>query len=88
MQDAIEHSRQAIELNPEYVEAYANLAAAYAQVNRLDEAIADAQKALELARTKGRTDLMGTLESSLNDYRARRAAAPGGPAAGSNSPAP
>ena len=65
---AIEHFEQAMRLKPT-VEAYSNLAAAYALANRKADAIAAAEKALELARAEGETALAEQLEAGLTAYR-------------------
>ncbi|HTS19729.1 MAG TPA: tetratricopeptide repeat protein [Verrucomicrobiae bacterium] len=48
------------------------LAAAYAAAGRLGDAVATAQKAISLARSEGRMQLAGEIETRLDLYRARR----------------
>ncbi len=67
--EAIEHYEQALRLKPDYVKAYSNLALAYAQTNRPDQAVAAAQKAIDLARSQGQTALAKQLEDWLKSYR-------------------
>jgi protein O-mannosyl-transferase len=68
--EAIGHYEQALRINSDYLEAYANLAPALAQAHRLAEAVAIAQKGLELARSKGQTALAKQFEDMLNTFRA------------------
>jgi spermidine synthase len=49
------------------------LAAAYAAATRFGDAIATAEKALELARAGGQTRMAGQIESRLQLYRGGRA---------------
>jgi tetratricopeptide (TPR) repeat protein len=49
------------------------LAAAYAAAGRFDEAIITAEKAIELARTAGQTQLVGRIEMRLGLYQTGRA---------------
>ena len=50
--DGVEQFEQALQLKPD-ITGYANLAMAYAQAGRTDEAILAADRALELARAQG-----------------------------------
>ena len=68
--EAIGHFEQALSLEPD-VEGCANLAFAYALVQRCDDAIATAQRAVELARSQGKTALATELEAWLSSYRDR-----------------
>jgi protein O-mannosyl-transferase len=63
--EAIEHYKQALRIKPDYIEAYANLASAYAKANRPAEAVQFAKKGLEIARSKGQTDLAKQFEDFL-----------------------
>ena len=45
------------------------LAAAYADAGRIDDAIATAQKAIELARSAGQSQLVGEIQARLKLYR-------------------
>jgi protein O-mannosyl-transferase len=69
-QQAIEHYRHALAMNPNHIDANFNSALAYAQIGQSSEAVAAAQKALELARSQGKTVLAKQLEDWLNSYRA------------------
>ncbi len=51
MEAAIDDLNRAIELDPNYNEAYLNRGLAYSEVNRLDEAIVDLSRAIELDPT-------------------------------------
>lgn len=70
VQEAIPRYLEAIRLNPDYVEAFANLASTYGDAGRSSEATAAAQKALELARSKGQTALAKQIENWLKSYLA------------------
>jgi tetratricopeptide (TPR) repeat protein len=48
------------------------LAAAYAEAGRFDEAVATAQRAIDLAQTLGRTDLAGDIRWRLAFYKSRQ----------------
>jgi len=50
---AVELLEKAIALSPDYAIAYTNLTAAYVRVRKLDEAIATAQRAVDLSGSKG-----------------------------------
>ena len=52
-EEAAKQFQQAVQLQPDYAEAWANLAAAFGDLNRWAEAQAAANKALELARAQG-----------------------------------
>jgi tetratricopeptide (TPR) repeat protein len=67
--EAIEQYEQAIRLKPDYDAAYSNLVLAYAKAGRSADAIAAARKAIELARSKGRTAQAEEIENWLNSYR-------------------
>lgn len=51
--EAIPHLEKVIELSPEYIPAYQQLAGAYNEVGRFDDAIRTVQKALPLTEEKG-----------------------------------
>jgi hypothetical protein len=57
-------------LKPTYTEVYYYMALAYASLHQSSNAIAAAQKALELARSQGKTPLAKQIEDWLNAYRA------------------
>jgi tetratricopeptide (TPR) repeat protein len=48
LNEAVDHYGQALRLNPDYVAAHCNLAEAYAEMGRLDDAIAQLELALKL----------------------------------------
>ena len=69
--EAIEQYQQALSLSPGgSIRAYANMAIAYAGLHRPGEAIAAAQKGVDLARSQGRTERAESIEGWLNSYRA------------------
>jgi tetratricopeptide (TPR) repeat protein len=65
LQEAIEHFKLSLRFKPEFAEAYYNLALAYAKTGRSAEAVASAQKALELAKTQGKTEQANKIEDWL-----------------------
>ncbi|MGA2799130.1 MAG: tetratricopeptide repeat protein [Thermoguttaceae bacterium] len=64
------HYQQALRLNPDLINAYYNLALAYARLQQSSEAVAAARKGLELARSAGQANLAKQIEDWLNSYRA------------------
>src|SRR5208282_3782613 len=62
------------------------LAAAYAAAGRFDEAIATAQKAIDLARSAGQTELVKEIDSRLELYHNGRAYRPSPEATGPSNP--
>ena len=70
--EAIEHLQQALRLEPNFSDGYFNLATAYVQMHRSAEALAAAQKALELAHTQGKTVLELRIKSWLKNYRSQQ----------------
>ncbi len=75
LQEAVDQLTTALRLNPNRLPAYTKLTAAYAQLQRPAEAIATAEKALEVARSSGQTQLAGQIESWLANFRAQQAKA-------------
>jgi tetratricopeptide (TPR) repeat protein len=69
-QQAIEHYRHALAPNPNDIYAYYNSALAHAEMGQSSEAVAAAQKALELARSQGQAAQVKQIEDWLNSYRA------------------
>jgi tetratricopeptide (TPR) repeat protein len=74
--EAIEHFEAAALLavrNPsEVFTAYANLARAYSQANRPQDAEANAHKAIQLARSQNQPALAAQVEAWLEQVRAER----------------
>ncbi len=70
--EAIEHVKQALRIKPDYTGAYYLMAMAYARINQTTEAIAAAQKALNLARSEKQTVLARQIEDWLNSYQGLR----------------
>ena len=71
---AVTLAERACELTDNRVAGYLDtLAAAYAAAGRFNEAIATAQKAIELARSAGQTQIVNEIETRLELYRAGRA---------------
>ncbi len=68
LEEALGHFEAALRLKHD-VEAYANLASAYALVGRRDDAIAMAHKAVELARSRGDSALAAQIETWLTSYQ-------------------
>lgn len=70
---AINLARRACELTDNQAAKYVDtLAMAYAAAGRFDEAIATAQRAMDLARAAGQTQLTGQIERRLELYRVGR----------------
>jgi tetratricopeptide (TPR) repeat protein len=80
--EAIEHFQQALRLKPDVAETCANLAVVYAKTNQPSAAIASAQKALDIARSKGQTALAKQIEDWLTTYQARQSNLPVAPPSG------
>jgi tetratricopeptide (TPR) repeat protein len=68
--EAEEMYQRAIALDPKASEPHRRLAAVYAAMNRPQDAIAAAEKALDLARTHGDSAAAKEVESWLRSYRA------------------
>ena len=68
IQEAVEQFNQALKLKPDYANACYNLAMAYARLQEPAQAMAAAQKALELARSQGQTAMVKTIENWLNAH--------------------
>jgi tetratricopeptide (TPR) repeat protein len=74
-EDAIPHMERAVELSGEREPvAISLLAAMYAEVNRLADAISSAHNALEMAQRLGDRELAATLTARIARYEARLAA--------------
>ena len=68
--EAIEQYKYVLRLTPDDPEAWANLAFAYGDAGNSAEAIDAAQKALDIARSKGQTTVVETLQEWLNAHPA------------------
>jgi len=66
---AIRDYEEAIRVDPYNADAWFALAKAQAAANRSDEAVSSAQKALDVARSRDRTDLVQTIEAWLQSRR-------------------
>lgn len=69
-QAAIDHFQEALKYKPTYIEAWANMALAQAALNHPDLAVVLAQKAIDMARSKGQIKLAQEVEAWLTTYRA------------------
>ena len=65
LSEAAEHFRHAVRLKPGYLEAQINLVVVHERLNQMPEAIAAAQKALEIARAQGRAEQAANIEAWL-----------------------
>ena len=66
---AIEHFQAILKQAPDFYPAYANLARTLALVNRSDEALAAAQKGMEIARSAGQSAAAEHIEEWIEHYR-------------------
>ena len=75
---AIEHYQAILKQAPDFYPAYANLARTLSLVNRSDDALATAQKGIEVARSVGQPAAAEHIEEWIQHYRAelRRTDAP------------
>jgi protein O-mannosyl-transferase len=85
--EAIEHFKQAVLFKPDYINPYKNLALVYAMLKQPSQAVAAAQKALEIARSQEQAAEAAQIENWLNSYRAAAPDEPNPPSP-SNSAAP
>jgi protein O-mannosyl-transferase len=69
--DAILEFQEAVRCQPDYLNAYVNLAMVSAAANHSEEALAAAEKALEIARSQRQLKTAATLENWLNEHRQR-----------------
>jgi tetratricopeptide (TPR) repeat protein len=70
VREAIEYFIQVIKLKPDHIDAYSNLMLAYAKLDQSAEAVATAQKAVEIARSKEQWKQAKKIKDWLNSYRA------------------
>ena len=68
-QDAIIDLEKAIDLNPDYIEAYINLGEAKVSLNYIEEAKSDFQTALKLVRQQGQSLFAITIERRLEELK-------------------
>ena len=72
LQDGIKQFDEALRLNPDNINAYTNMMMAYVLLKRPAEAIAAAEKALELARAQGKTAEAAEITAWLASYRSQQ----------------
>jgi tetratricopeptide (TPR) repeat protein len=68
--EAIERFQHAVRLNPQALDVYGHLADAQAKAHRPDEAIATAERALQLAAANGDQGTAAKIEAQLAAFRA------------------
>jgi tetratricopeptide (TPR) repeat protein len=69
LEQAIEHYQAALRSEPNFVDIYADLAAALASVNKPSDAVTVATKGVEVGRATGQTAAADRLEEWLKHYR-------------------
>jgi tetratricopeptide (TPR) repeat protein len=69
--EAIKNFQEALRARTDYTRACSNLALAYAAANQPAEATAAAQKAIELARSQGQTEMAEKIQGWLAKYRSQ-----------------
>jgi hypothetical protein len=67
---AVSDYEQAVRFDPYNADAWFGLAKAQADVHRSADAISSAQKAIDIARSRNRSDLARTIEAWVRSYRA------------------
>src|SRR6185436_16380037 len=75
IQKAADEFEAALRSEPEHLEAAVYLAEAYAQLSRFADAAAVAQRALDLARANGETQMAETLGQRLKTFQQQAASA-------------
>ncbi len=89
LQDGIKQFEETLRLNPDSVSAYTNLTKAYVLLERPAEALASAEKALELAQAQGKTAEASEITAWIASHRSQQANATSiAPRADSDRPAP
>jgi protein O-mannosyl-transferase len=68
IEDAIQEYENALKLDKYSLPAYNNLALAYKKINKRDEALAAAEKALEIARSSSQQNLADKIEAWIKAY--------------------
>lgn len=87
-EEAVQQFKQALRLKPDDIIAYNNLAESYAKMHLSSEAVASAQKAIELARSQGQTALLKQIEDWLKSYRTNQSNPPNEPSPSKSPPPP
>jgi cytochrome c-type biogenesis protein CcmH/NrfG len=72
----IQTYEQAVRFDPYNADAWFSLAKAQAQVNRSEDAISSARKAIDIGRSRNRSDFVGAVETWLRAYQAPKAGQP------------
>ena len=67
---AVLEYERAVRFDPYNADAWFGLAKAQADVHRSSDAISSAQKAIDIARSRNRSDLVSTIQAWLRSYRA------------------
>ena len=73
---AVREYEQAVRFDPYNADAWFRLAKAQANAHQSADAISSAQKAIDIARSRNRTDLVDTVEAWLRSYRASESRRP------------
>jgi tetratricopeptide (TPR) repeat protein len=74
---AIQQYEQAVRFDPYNADAWFALAKAQAAAHRSEDALSSAEKALDVARSRNRSELAGTIQAWLRSYRAAQSSRPG-----------
>jgi thioredoxin-like negative regulator of GroEL len=72
----IQKYEQVVRFDPYNADAWFSLAKAQAQVNRSEDAISSARKAIDIGRSRNRSDFVGAVETWLRAYEAPKAGQP------------
>jgi cytochrome c-type biogenesis protein CcmH/NrfG len=72
----IQKYEQAVRFDPYNADAWFSLAKAQAQVNRSEDAISSARKAIDIARSRNRADFVSAVETWLRSYQVPNASQP------------
>jgi tetratricopeptide (TPR) repeat protein len=70
---AVQEYEQAVRFDPFNADAWFSLAKAQADVHRSADAVSSAQKAIDIARSRDRSDLVDTVQAWLRSHRAAEA---------------
>jgi tetratricopeptide (TPR) repeat protein len=66
---AMQKYEQAVRFDPYNADAWFSLAKAQAEVNRSEDAISSARKAIDIARSRNRADFVSAVETWLRSYQ-------------------